>query len=235
VIHDRHPLAQLVGLLHVMGGEQDRLPVAIELAEDLPQREPALRVEARGGLVQEQHRGTVEDRARHHQTLSHPSRERVHRRAGPLRELELLEQLVRDAIGLVRAHAEQAPMEVQVLPDRELAVERVLLGDRADQLLHECRVRDHVHAADPRLPRSGDHARGEHPRGGGLARAVGAQQPEYLTRVHSQVETVHRGDVGAVVDLGQPRRADHLGGGSTVARGRLPLQLRARGGHGQSV
>ena len=28
VVHDRHPVAELVGLLHVVGGEQDRLAVA---------------------------------------------------------------------------------------------------------------------------------------------------------------------------------------------------------------
>jgi hypothetical protein len=45
VVHDGDPLAELVGLLHVVGGEQDGLAVAVQLAEQVPQREPALRVE----------------------------------------------------------------------------------------------------------------------------------------------------------------------------------------------
>ena len=56
VVHDRHPVAELVRLFHVVGGEQDGLSLAVELAEQLPQGEPALGVEPRGGLVHEQHR-----------------------------------------------------------------------------------------------------------------------------------------------------------------------------------
>ena len=83
MIHDRHPVAQVVGLLHVVGGQQDRLAVAVELAEDLPQREAALRVEARRRLIEEQHRRAVEDRARHHQPLGHPSGQGEDRGLGP--------------------------------------------------------------------------------------------------------------------------------------------------------
>ena len=44
--------------------------------------------------------------------------------------------------------AEQAAVEVQVLPHGELAVERVLLGDDPDQLLGQRRVGDDVDPAD---------------------------------------------------------------------------------------
>ncbi len=47
LVDDGDPVAELVGLLHVVRGQQDRLPVDVELAEDLPQRDAALRVEAR--------------------------------------------------------------------------------------------------------------------------------------------------------------------------------------------
>ena len=56
MVDDREPVAELVGLLHVVRGEQDRLPVGVQLAEDLPQRDAALRVEAGGRLVEEQDR-----------------------------------------------------------------------------------------------------------------------------------------------------------------------------------
>ncbi len=117
MVHDRHAIAQLVGLLHVVGGQQDRLALAVELAEDLPQREAALRIEARGRLVEEQHRRAVEDRARHHQPLGHPPGERVHRRLCPLGEVQLLQQLIGGAARVRGGDAEQAPVEVQVLPD----------------------------------------------------------------------------------------------------------------------
>ncbi len=131
VVHDRDAIAELVGLLHVVGGEQDRLTLAVELAEDLPQREATLRIEAGGGLVEEQHGGTVEDRARHHQPLRHTAGERVDRGLGPFGEVQLLEQLVGDATRLGGGDAEQATVEVEVLADVQLAVERVRVGRRS--------------------------------------------------------------------------------------------------------
>ncbi len=210
MVHDRHPIAQLVGLLHVVGGEQDRLPLAVELPEDLPQRQAALRVEAGGRLVQEQHGGAVEDRARDHQPLGHPAGEREHRRLGPLGQLELLEQLVGGARDSRRGDAEQAAVEVEVLPHRQLAVQGVRLRDCPEQLLGQRRVGDNVDRAHVRRARGGHHPRGEHPRGRRLAGAVRPEQAEDLPAVHAQVEPVHGGEVGARVHLGQRHRADHL-------------------------
>ena len=56
MVDDREPVAELVGLLHVVRGEEDGLAVGVQLAEDLPQRDAALRVEAGGGLVEEEDR-----------------------------------------------------------------------------------------------------------------------------------------------------------------------------------
>ena len=96
MIHDRHTTTELVRLLHVVRRQHDRLPVAVQLAEDLPQREPALGVKTGRRLVQEQHGRPMEDRSRDHQPLRHAARERIHRRVGPARELELLEQPLGD-------------------------------------------------------------------------------------------------------------------------------------------
>ncbi len=73
VVHDRHTVAELVRLLHVVGREQDRLALLVQLAEELPQREPALRVEAGSRLVHEEDRRPVEDRPGDHEPLRHPA------------------------------------------------------------------------------------------------------------------------------------------------------------------
>src|SRR4051794_23579796 len=57
VVHDRDPLAELLGLLHVVGGEQDRLAGRVQRPQRVPQVDPGLRVDAGGRLVQEQHLG----------------------------------------------------------------------------------------------------------------------------------------------------------------------------------
>ena len=203
MVHDRDPLAELVGLLHVVRGEQDRLALAVQLAEQVPQREPALRVQPGGGLVEEQHARAVEDGPGHHEPLGHAAGQGVDRRLGPPAELELLEQLVGGLPGGLGAHAEQPAVEVQVLPDGELAVQGVLLGDDPAELLGQRGVGRDVDAGDERPAGGRDHAGGEDAGRGGLACAVRAEEAEDLPGFHVEVELVHRGEVGARVDLGQ--------------------------------
>ena len=63
----------LVGLLHVVGAQEDRGTIAGPLAENLPQRDAALRIETGRGLIQEQYRGTMHDGTGRHQPLGHTS------------------------------------------------------------------------------------------------------------------------------------------------------------------
>ena len=214
VIHDADAVAELVGLLHVVRRQDDRLAGVVQAADDLPEADPALRVEAGGGLVEEQDRRVVEDRARDHQPLGEAARERHHRRLGALGEVELDEQVVGGGARGGGAHAEEAAVEVEVLPHGERAVERVRLRHDADQLLGDRGVRDDVDVVHERLSRRRDHARGQHARGGGLAGAVGAEQPEDLALGDGQVEPVDRGDA-ARVDLGQIDGADDIGRGGS--------------------
>ena len=53
-VDDRDVVGQLVGLLQVLRGQQQRRALADQLADDLPHAEPAARVEAGGRLVEEQ-------------------------------------------------------------------------------------------------------------------------------------------------------------------------------------
>ncbi len=119
VVHDRDAVAELVRLLHVVGRQHDRLALAVQLAEDLPQREAALRVEPGRGLVHEEHRGAVEDRPCDHEPLRHPARQGMDARLGPFGQHELLEQLVGDLACLTLGDAEQKAVEIEVLPDGE--------------------------------------------------------------------------------------------------------------------
>ena len=84
-VDDREPVAELVGLLHVVRGEQDRLTRGVQLAEDVPERDAALRIEPGGRLVEEEDRRPVHDRPGHHEPLRHAAGECQHRSLGPLR------------------------------------------------------------------------------------------------------------------------------------------------------
>src|SRR5262249_31576838 len=54
VVDDRDLIGELVGLLQVLGGEQQRRPLADKLAHGLPDLDAAAGIQAGGGLVQEQ-------------------------------------------------------------------------------------------------------------------------------------------------------------------------------------
>ena len=118
------PVAELVRLLHVVGVSRIVCPSRCS-SPSRSQSASRLRVEPGRRLVQEQHRRPVEDRARHHQPLRHAAGQRVHRRLGPLGQLELLQQLVCAPPAMLGPHAEQPSVKVQVLPDRQRAVEGV--------------------------------------------------------------------------------------------------------------
>ena len=94
MVDDRDPFAELVGLFHVVRREHDGLALRVQLADDVPQGEAALRVEARRRLVEEQHVGIVHDRPGDHQPLGHAARHLGDVGRGPVGQAELLEQLV---------------------------------------------------------------------------------------------------------------------------------------------
>ena len=151
VVHDRHPVAELVGLLHVVGGEQHGLPGRVEVPEDLPQRQPALRVEAGGGLVEEQHVGTVEQGPCDREPLAHPLRVAADAVAAPGLESDPLEQRVEVHV----PSAEQPGEEGQVLAAGHAFVKILVFGNNSDQWLESSLFGDDVAAGDSSIPGSG--------------------------------------------------------------------------------
>ncbi len=91
VVHDRDAVTELVRLLHVVSCQHDRLTLLVQIAEDLPQREAALRVEPSRRLVHEEDGGAMEDRPCDHEPLRHAAGQGVNARLGPLGQHELLE------------------------------------------------------------------------------------------------------------------------------------------------
>jgi len=150
----------------------------------------------------------MHDRPRDHQPLGHAAGELVDASARGVGEREPVEQGVGLTAGVGCAHAEEAAVEHQVVAHAQAAVERVVLGHDADELVHGRRLGDDVDAADPRPPRGRDHARGEHAGGGRLPRTVGAEQAHDLARRDLEAEVVDGAGAGGI-DLGEVFDADH--------------------------
>ncbi|MGR9071296.1 hypothetical protein ACP6ES_30670, partial [Klebsiella quasipneumoniae] len=58
VIDDGNLIAQLLGLVHVVGGEHHRLALRLDRLDALPEVVAGLEIETRGGLVQKQQLGS---------------------------------------------------------------------------------------------------------------------------------------------------------------------------------
>jgi hypothetical protein len=73
-VDDGEAVAESIGLFHVVGGQQHGRPLPADPLELLPQRCPALGVQALSGLVQEENRGLVHQRAAQVQAPLHSAR-----------------------------------------------------------------------------------------------------------------------------------------------------------------
>ena len=71
VVDDHDVVGEHVGLLEVLRGEQHGGAAAHELLDHAPELVAALRVEAGGGLVEEQHRRTVHERGGEVEATAH--------------------------------------------------------------------------------------------------------------------------------------------------------------------
>ncbi|EMY33032.1 phenol hydroxylase [Arthrobacter crystallopoietes BAB-32] len=210
LVHDDQPVAELLGLVHVVRGEHQRDALLLESEEPVPEDVPRLRVQAGGGLVQQQDLRLVDQRAGDGQPALHAAGERVHAGLGLVGELGELQQLVRLRPQVAVGQAEVAAVDDQVVADPDLVVEVVLLR-------HHAQVRPDLGAVAVRIqPHDGQLARGalrdaaDHPHCGRLAGAVGPEQAEGLPRRDVEGDAVDRGEIPVL--LGQAaRRNDGLG------------------------
>src|SRR5205807_6353785 len=104
-VYHGDPVANLVGLEHVVGGEEDGLPALEEAAHQDAKLARANRVETDGGLVQEQHLRVIQQAASQVQALFHAPRVGLDAIALPPFEVEPIEQLRNTAAGNVGRNA----------------------------------------------------------------------------------------------------------------------------------
>ena len=93
-VHDDEPVAELLGLVHVVGGQHQRDALLLEPVQPVPQHVAGLRVEAGRRLVEQQQLGLVDQRPGDREPPLHAARQRLDPLVGPVAELHELEQLV---------------------------------------------------------------------------------------------------------------------------------------------
>ena len=178
VVDDHHPVAARLRLVELVGGEEQRRPVAAQLGQHLVDALAALGVHADRRLVQEHDARAVQHAAGDVEPPLHAPRERLDEVAGaPLQAGPAERPVDRLAQGSA-GEPLQATEHLQVLARREHRVERHLLGHdpqgvpRPRRLGRAATQLDGA-AVEPHAPRDRPHERR-------LARPVGTEQGEQL-------------------------------------------------------
>jgi hypothetical protein len=136
VVDDGDAVAAL-RLVEVVGGQEERgrLPFA-DVIEVRPHLGACLRVQADGGFVQEQHARAVEQAAGDLQPSPHAAGEGAYERVAACRQADEIQHRV-DPGGQRRAReGVQVGVEAEVLPGREVPVQRGLLEDETETAPH---------------------------------------------------------------------------------------------------
>ncbi len=131
-VHDHEPVAQLLGLVHVVRGQHERDALALELPQPLPHEVARLRVEAGGRLVEKQQVGLVDQGPRDGEPSLHAAGERVDLVAFAIGELHEVEQFGSPGPDVGQLEPEVPAVDQHVVPDGQLGIEVVLLRHHAE-------------------------------------------------------------------------------------------------------
>ena len=211
LIDDAHPVAQLFGHLHDMGGKEERLALVAVLAHDLFEVMGGPRVQPHQWLIQHHYPGRRKQSRHQDDLLPHAVGIALDGAGDGLAELEDLQPLFDSGDPVLFGYPVDIADEIQILQSRQpfvdggivrhvcrhgLALESVFL---AVQAVDDDRAR-------VRLEKPDDHFDGR-----GFPRAVGAQKAEDLAGLDDQVELVDGLDLALIVTLGNAPKFDHGG------------------------
>ena len=177
-----------------MGRQHHRLAAGLESLDQVPQRAARLRVETRGGLVEEDQFRVVDQSKRDRQSLLLPAGE-VHRVGlGPLAEIDGVDELL-CGHGVI----EEAAEEVQQFGHGQPRIERDALQLHTDPLLDRLRVLADIQAEDLDGARIGRAKAFENLDRCRLAGAVRAQHAEHFAPGHFEGDFVDGFHVAVVL------------------------------------
>ena len=178
VVEHGDPVGELVGLVEVLRGEEDGDAAGDEIADHLPHRVTAARVQARGRLVEEDQLRVAHERHRQVEPAAHAAGVGGGRPVGGVAEVEAVEQLGGAPAARGAAEVVQVGHQDQVLAPGEQVVDGRELPGHADRGAHAVGVGGDVVAGDGQLAGVGADQRREDLDHRGLAGAVGAEQGE---------------------------------------------------------
>lgn len=184
------------------------MPFGPELGEHVPEFAARHGIDARRGLVEQQHRRTVDQRAAQREFLLHAARKLAGAASAEGFDLPVYRS---DQIAVIRdPHAEERREKIQILADRKVGVEREATGHVAYAGTYAACIPSDVETVDRRRSRIGRQQRRYQAEQGGFSRTVRADQSEQLAAPHPERHAVESRQ--RPVAFGQPRNLNRTVG-----------------------
>ena len=216
VVDDDDAVAQMVGLVEVVRGEEDggAAPVA-QVGDVGPQVRAGLRVQPGGRLVEEHQARLVDEAHGDVEPSPLPAGHRLRLPVPQAVQLQLVEQLLAPPPSVDRGHPVEHPVVHHLVAGPRGAAGGTALRHVADAPAHLLRLADHVVAGHRRGARGRPQQGREHPQRRGLAGAVRAEEADHLALGHVEVDAVDGADLRLrppllrLEGLDQPAGVDH--------------------------
>jgi hypothetical protein len=190
MVDDGEPLREPVRLIEVLRREEHCRTSSRDAAHEVPHLRPAARIEARRRLVEEEDLRNGDEACRDVDAAPLTAGVGQHLPASGVGQTERVEQLGGALSRGAPRQSEQPAHEHEILVPREILVDGRVLAGQAHLLPHRARLTHHVVAEDGRGARGGFEQRGEDADGGGLARAVGAEQTVHRSFTDTEVHAI---------------------------------------------
>jgi len=197
---DRDGIAQPLGLLDVVRAHQNRDAFGAQQVDQRPQLLADLRIQADGGLVEQQQPRLVQQRAGDQEPAAHPAAQVIDDRIGAVEQVDDPQDALDRRAALGRWDSVEVREHAQVLRGGQRHVEVVQLRDDAHLRPRLLGVLRQLVAEDLEPALVGDHLCGQRLHRGGLAGAVGAEEADAGAVGHLQVKAVDRGDRPEALD-----------------------------------
>ena len=206
VIDDGDVGAEALDDFQHMRGEKDGCAAGDHALQHLLEGTGGNGVYALEGFVEKQNFGCVDDGCGQGQLLLHAVREVGDELLGFVGEAHEFEQLFAALEGGGAIEAVHLADETEILGGGEAAEEGEALGDDADLALDFKGVCGEVHAEHLNAAGGGCEQAGKHLDGGGLACAVGAEEPEELAGRDAEIDVLHGNEIAEAA--GEPGGGD---------------------------
>ena len=149
VIDDGDAVAEAVGFVHVVGGDQDgELALALDVGQHFPDGHAGDGIESGGGFVEKKDSRAVDQAAGDFQAPPHAAGQSLGLSGAPLGQIDQFQEFVDRGFPLLRGNIVELGVDVQILFDGEVEVAGQRLRNYAHQAAGRVRFFLHVVTED---------------------------------------------------------------------------------------